>query len=112
MSFATRDAPVRQKTGKPSSLIGQAAIRQNAVSEEALSRLLTLNIGELRQQWRGVYKTQVPLTSVASCWCELSHTACRNSLWVASAQSRDASCSGLHCSSSKPDKPRYALARS
>ena len=60
MSFAIHGAPARQKTGTPSSLIGQAAIRQNAVSKEALSRLLTLNIGELRQQWRGVYKTQAP----------------------------------------------------
>jgi hypothetical protein len=27
---------------------------------EALSRLPTLDIGELRQQWRGLYKTQAP----------------------------------------------------
>jgi hypothetical protein len=31
-----------------------------AVSKEALSRLPTLNLGELRQQWRGLYKTQAP----------------------------------------------------
>src|SRR5690242_21707173 len=40
--------------------IGQAANRRNAVSKEALSRLPTLDIGELRQQWRGLYKTQPP----------------------------------------------------
>ena len=30
------------------------------VCREALSRLPTLNIGELRQQWRSLYKTQAP----------------------------------------------------
>ena len=60
MSFAIHDAAACQKTGEPSSPVGQAANRQNAVSEEALSRLLTLDIGELRQQWRGLYKTQPP----------------------------------------------------
>ena len=43
-----------------SAPIGQAANRRNAVSKEALSRLPTLDIGELRQQWRGLYKTQAP----------------------------------------------------
>ena len=34
---------------------------QNATAcREALSRLPTLDIGELRQQWRGLYKTQPP----------------------------------------------------
>jgi hypothetical protein len=60
MSLAIGDASARQKSGEPSSPIGQAAIRRNAVSKEALSRLLTLEIGELRQQWRGLYKTQAP----------------------------------------------------
>jgi hypothetical protein len=58
MSFAIHDAPARQKSGEPSSPIGQAASRRNAVSKEALSRLPTLDIGELRQQWRSLYKTQ------------------------------------------------------
>jgi hypothetical protein len=53
-------ASARQKSDEPSFPIGQAANRQNAVSKEALSRLLTLDIGELRQQWRGLYKTQAP----------------------------------------------------
>ena len=60
MSLAIHDAPVHQKSGEPRSLIGQATKRQNAVSKEALSRLPTLDIGELRQQWRGLYKTQAP----------------------------------------------------
>jgi hypothetical protein len=60
MSFAIHDAPARQKSGEPPSPIGQAANRRNAVSKEALSRLPTLDIGELRQQWRGLYATQPP----------------------------------------------------
>jgi hypothetical protein len=62
MSFAIHDAAACQKTGEPSSPIGQAANRQNAVSEEALPRLPTLDIdiAELRQQWRSLYKTQAP----------------------------------------------------
>src|SRR3954452_1006300 len=51
MSLKIHDAPAP---------IGQAANRRNAVSKEALSRLPTLDIGELRQQWRGLYKTQAP----------------------------------------------------
>jgi hypothetical protein len=60
MSLAIHDAPARQKSGEPPSPIGQAANRGNAVSKEALSRLLILDIGELRQQWRGLYKTEAP----------------------------------------------------
>jgi hypothetical protein len=60
MSLAIHDAPARQKSGEPPSPIGQPANRRNAVSKEALSRLPALEIGELRQQWRGLYKTQAP----------------------------------------------------
>jgi hypothetical protein len=60
MSLAIHDAPARQKSSEPSSPIGQAANRRNAVRKEALSRLPTLDIGELRQQWRGLYKTPAP----------------------------------------------------
>ena len=38
----------------------EAAANRHVVNEEALSRLLTLDIGELRQQWRGLYKTEAP----------------------------------------------------
>jgi hypothetical protein len=60
MSPAIHDASARQKSGEPSSPIGQAANRQNAVNAEALSRLPELDLGELRQQWRGLYITQPP----------------------------------------------------
>ena len=59
MSFAMHGTSARQKSDEPSSSIGQAANR-HAVNEEALSRLLTLDIRELRQQWRSLYKTQAP----------------------------------------------------
>jgi hypothetical protein len=36
------------------------AIPDATAGREALSRLPTLDIGELRQQWRGLYKTQAP----------------------------------------------------
>ena len=35
--------------------------RQSMVSREALARLPTLGLGELRQQWRGLYKSIAPL---------------------------------------------------
>src|SRR5256885_11768311 len=60
MSLAIDDAPARQKSGQPLSPVGQAANRRNAFTKEALSRLPTLDIGELRQQWRGLYKTLAP----------------------------------------------------
>ena len=59
MSLAVRGTSARQKSDEPSSSIGPAANRQ-VVNEEALSRLHMLDIGELRQQWRGLYKTQAP----------------------------------------------------
>jgi hypothetical protein len=36
------------------------AIQDATACREALSRLPELNLGELRQQWRGLYKTQAP----------------------------------------------------
>jgi len=36
------------------------AIHDATACEEALVRLPTLDIGDLRQQWRGLYKTQAP----------------------------------------------------
>ena len=59
MSLAIRGTSALKKSDEPLSPNGQAANR-HAVNEEALSRLLTLDIGELRQQWRGLYKTQAP----------------------------------------------------
>jgi hypothetical protein len=60
MSLAIHGTSARQKPGEPSPSVGQAANRQNAFSKEALSRLLTLDIGELRQRWRDLYKIQAP----------------------------------------------------
>src|ERR1700720_4397500 len=34
--------------------------RRNDLSKEALSRLPELDIGELRQQWRGLYRAEAP----------------------------------------------------
>jgi hypothetical protein len=49
MSRAIHGTSARQKSGEPSSSISRAANRQNTVSKEALPRLLTLDLGELRQ---------------------------------------------------------------
>jgi hypothetical protein len=59
MSLAIHDASGRPNRDEPASPIRQAA-RRNAVSREALSRLPELDIGELRRQWRSLYKTQAP----------------------------------------------------
>jgi hypothetical protein len=83
VTAAIHDASVRQKSGEPSSPIGQGANRQ--VDTEALARLLTLDLGELRQQWRGLYKTPAPLNlsrellvrAVAYRMQELSHGGLR-----------------------------------
>ena len=77
MNLAIHDAPARQKSGEPLSPIGQAANRRNAVSKEALSRLPTLDIGELRQQWRGLYKTQAPLTKLRRPQARVAGASCR-----------------------------------
>jgi hypothetical protein len=57
MSLKIHDPAARQKSGARSSRIGQIANRQNAINKGALSRLPTLDIGELGEQWRGLYKT-------------------------------------------------------
>jgi hypothetical protein len=56
MIRAIQDTSTCREADEPSSSISQAANRQNAVNKEALSRLPKLDIGELRQQWRGLYK--------------------------------------------------------
>jgi DUF2924 family protein len=60
MSRVTNDVSARRTCGEPPSSIGQAAERQRGVSKEALSRLPLLDIGELRRQWRALYKTPAP----------------------------------------------------
>jgi hypothetical protein len=59
MSLAIHDASGRPKPDEPASPIRRAA-RRNAVNKEALSRLPTLDIGELRRQWRSLYKAEAP----------------------------------------------------
>jgi hypothetical protein len=60
MSFTTNEISARCKCGEPPASIGQATERQRGVSREALSRLRLLDIGELRRQWRALYKTPAP----------------------------------------------------
>jgi hypothetical protein len=43
------------------------AARQRDVSREALSRLPKLDIRELREEWRFLYKTDASHISAASC---------------------------------------------
>src|SRR5712672_4248003 len=57
MSLAIHGTSASQKSAEPSSSIGQAANR-HVVNEEALSRLPKLGLGELRQQWRVLYKAE------------------------------------------------------
>jgi hypothetical protein len=59
MSLAIHGASGRPKPDEPASPIRQAA-RRNAVNREALSRLPELDIGELRRQWRSLYKAEAP----------------------------------------------------
>jgi hypothetical protein len=59
MSLAIHDASGRLKPDEPASPIRQTA-RRNAVNREALSRLPELDIGELRRQWRSLYKAEAP----------------------------------------------------
>jgi hypothetical protein len=59
MSLAIHGASGRPKPDEPASPIRQTA-RRNAVNREALSRLPELDIGELRQQWRSLYKAEAP----------------------------------------------------
>jgi hypothetical protein len=54
------DASARHKSSEPSSPIGQTANGQRTVNKEALWRLPTLDLGELRRQWRGLYETRAP----------------------------------------------------
>jgi hypothetical protein len=59
MSLAIHDASGRPKPDEPAFPIRRATWR-NAVNKEALSRLPELDIGELRRQWRSLYKAEAP----------------------------------------------------
>ena len=83
------------------------AIQDATACREALARLPELNFGELRQQWRTLYKAEAsPHLSR-----ELLVRAVAYRM-AGCARGGCASSANLHNSSSKPDKPRYALARS
>jgi len=71
------------------------AIQDATACREALARLPELNLGELRQQWRTLYKAEHRRISAASCWCELLHTGCRKSL-LGAAPGGGTSWLGLH----------------
>jgi hypothetical protein len=112
MSLAIHDVSTRRKSGEPSSSIGRAASRQNTVSQEALSRLPTLDIGELRQQWRGLYKTEAPRHLSRELLVRAVAYRMHELAWAASDRNRSASSAGLHRSSRTPERPRYGLAPS
>jgi hypothetical protein len=53
--------------------------RHNERGTEALSRLPTLDLGELRELWCQLYKTGPRRVSVVRCWYVPSPTGCRKS---------------------------------
>ena len=105
MSLAIHDASARQESGQPSSSIGRAANR-HVVDEEALSRLLTLDIGQLRQQWRGLYKTQAPRHFSRELLVRAVAYRMQEVALGGSARRPSASSAGLHRSSRIPEQPR------
>ena len=109
MSLAIHSNSARQKSDEPVSSISQAANR-HAVNEEALSRLLTLDIGELRRQWRGLYKTQAPRHFSRELLVRAVAYRMQEVALGGSARRPSASSAGLHRSSRIPEQPRYALA--
>ena len=87
-------------------------LQDATVCREALARLPQLDLGELRQQWRALYKADASPHLSASCWYELSHTGCRKPLSAASARSGSANCATLLSSSRKAERGGYDLAPS
>ena len=85
------------------------AIHDATACREALLRLPKLGLGELRQQWRVLYKAEARRTSAANCCCELSHTGCRRSLSAASARSGSVSSVNLLSSSTGAKRCGYVL---
>ncbi len=81
------------------------AIQDATACREALLRLPKLGLGELRQQWRVLYKAE------ASAYLsrELSHTGCRRSLSAASARSGSVSSVNLLSSSTGAKRCGYVL---
>jgi hypothetical protein len=69
------------------------AARHKDASREALARLPTLDIHELREEWRRLYKADVsPHLSRELVIRAVAYTGCRKLLWAVSAWSRSANC--------------------
>ena len=111
MSLAIHDASGRPKPDEPASPIRQAA-RRNAVNSAALSRLPELDIGELRQHWRSLYKAEAPRHLSRELLVRAVAYRMQELAGPVSARSRSASSAGLPSSSRQPEQPRSAHARS
>jgi hypothetical protein len=80
------------------------AIQDATACQEALARLPELDLGELRQRWRALYKADASPHLSRELLYELSHTGCRKPLSAASARSGSASFAMLRSSSTKPQR--------
>ena len=109
MSRPIHNASGRPNRDEPASPIRQAA-RRNAVNREALSRLPELDIGELRRQWRSLYKAEAPRHLSRELLVRAIAYRMQELAGAASARSRSASSAGLSSSSRKLEQPRYTLA--
>ena len=80
------------------------ALPDGKACRETLARLPELDLAELRQQWRALYKSDVPPHLSRELLLRASHTGCRKSLLAGSAQSASASSAKLSRSSIKPER--------
>ena len=69
-----------------------AVARQPKASKEALSRLPKLDLSELREEWRVLYKTDVSPHLSGELLIRALPTAYRRLLWAVCAQSYSANC--------------------
>ena len=89
------------------------AIQDATAWREALSRLPELNLGELRQHWRTLYKAEAsPHLSRELLVRAVAYRMQEVALLADCARGGSASSAKLHSSSRKPERPRYALGRS
>ena len=79
-------------------------IQDATACREALARLPELNLGELRQQWRILYKTEASPHLSRELLVRASHTGCRKSLLAGCARGNSASSNKLQSSSKKPEQ--------
>ena len=76
--------------------------RANAISREALARLPSLELGELRQQWRGLYKEAAPAHFSRELLMRAVAYRLQRSLWAACGRSRSAGCGRSQERSTRP----------